>query len=99
LGEPGIGKSTTLNEEADRVASLPAPSNLVSVYLDLRAYSSETLLYQRLFENEKIIAWKTDSSHLFLHLDSLDEALLRIDSIANSRDTIGRNRDAAAFHW
>jgi hypothetical protein len=99
LGEPGIGKSTTLKEEADRVASLPAPSNLVSVYVDLRAYSSETLLYQRLFENEKIIAWKTDSSHLFLHLDSLDEALLRIDSIANSRDTIGRNRDAAAFHW
>src|ERR1700693_2526694 len=43
LGEPDIGKSTTLKEEADRVASLPAPSNLVSVYVDLRAYSSETL--------------------------------------------------------
>jgi hypothetical protein len=83
LGEPGIGKSTTLKEEADRVTSLPAPSNLVSVYVDLRAYSSETLLYQRVFESEKIIAWKNGSSHLFLHLDSLDEALLRIDSIAN----------------
>ena len=37
-GRPGIGKSTTLKEEADRVASLPAPSDIVSVYTDLRAY-------------------------------------------------------------
>ena len=35
------------------------------------------------FESEKFTAWKNGSSHLFLHLDSLDEALLRIDSIAN----------------
>jgi len=49
----------------------------------LRTYSSEHLLYQRVFESEKVTAWKDGSSHLFLHLDSLDEALLRIDSIAN----------------
>jgi hypothetical protein len=60
-----------------------APANLVSVYVDLRAYSSETLLCQRVFESEKATVWKNGSSHLFLHLDSLDEALLRIDSIAN----------------
>jgi hypothetical protein len=83
LGEPGIGKSTTLKEEADRVASLPAAANVVSMYVDLLAFSSETLLYQRVFESEKFIAWKNGGSHLFLHLDSLDEALLRIDSIAN----------------
>jgi hypothetical protein len=41
LGEPGIGKSTTLKEEADRVASLPAEADLVSIYVDLRAFSSE----------------------------------------------------------
>jgi hypothetical protein len=35
------------------VASLPAPASLVSVYVDLRAYSSETLLHQRVFESEK----------------------------------------------
>ena len=83
LGEPGIGKSTTLKEEADRVAALPANSNVVSIYVDLRTFSSEEFLYRRIFESEKFIAWKDRGSHLFLHLDSLDEALLRIDTIAN----------------
>ena len=83
LGEPGIGKSTTLIEEADRIALLPADGNLVSLYVDLRAFSSDLLLYQRILESEKFVAWKNGNSHLFLHFDSLDEALLRIDSIAN----------------
>jgi hypothetical protein len=81
LGEPGIGKSTTLQEEASRVALLNAGN--VSIYADLRNFSSEPLLYQRVFESEKFLEWKNGSSQLFLHLDSLDEALLRIDSIAN----------------
>jgi hypothetical protein len=83
LGEPGIGKSTTLNEEADRIAALPMNAGCVSIYVDLRAFSSDALLYRRLFESEEFIAWRNGNSHLFLHLDSLDEALLRIDSIAN----------------
>ena len=83
LGEPGIGKSTALKEEADRVAALPVNASCMSIYVDLRAFSSDALLYRRLFESEEFIAWKNGSSHLFLHLDSLDEALLRIDSIAN----------------
>jgi hypothetical protein len=83
LGEPGIGKSTTLKKETDRVAALPANANLVSIYVDLRAFSSEEFLYRRVFESEKFIAWKNGGSHLFLQLDSLNEALLRIDTIAN----------------
>jgi hypothetical protein len=83
LGEPGIGKSTTLKEEADRIAALPVNASCFSIYIDLRAFSSDALLYRRLFESEEFIAWKNGSSHLFLHLDSLDEALLRIGSIAN----------------
>jgi hypothetical protein len=83
LGEPGIGKSTTLKEEAERVETQDVSFGLKSIYVDLHAFSSESLLYRRVFESEKFTAWKTGSSHLFLHLDSLDEALLRIDSIAN----------------
>jgi hypothetical protein len=83
LGEPGIGKSTTLKEEADRVGALATEGVLQSRYVDLRSFSSEAFLFQRVFENEKMTRWKNDGSHLFLHLDSLDEALLRIDSIAN----------------
>ncbi len=83
LGEPGIGKSTTLKEEADRVEASSKDGVLQSSYIDLRSFSSEAFLFQRVFENEKMTRWKSDGSHLFLHLDSLDEALLRIDSIAN----------------
>jgi hypothetical protein len=83
LGEPGIGKSTALKEEANRVESLAADSRHVSIYEDLREFSSEDRLCKRVFESDKFQAWKNGSSSLFLHLDSLDEALLRIDTIAN----------------
>lgn len=83
LGEPGIGKSTTLKEEADRVEALSKDGVLQSSYIDLRSFSSEAFLFQRVFENGKMKRWKNDGSRLVLHLDSLDEALLRIDSIAN----------------
>ena len=64
LGEPGIGKSTTLKEEAYRIATLPADANCVSIYVDLRDFSSDALLYKRLFESEEVIAWKNSGSHL-----------------------------------
>jgi hypothetical protein len=83
LGEPGIGKSTTLKAEVERIAAQPAETNAVSISVDLRAYSSDVLLNQKVFESAKFTAWKNGTSHLFLHLDSLDEALLRIETIAN----------------
>jgi hypothetical protein len=83
LGEPGIGKSTTLEAEAARVSADPVANSTTSIHVDLRAYSSDALLHQRLFGSPEFIAWTTGNSHLVLHLDSLDEALLRIDSIAN----------------
>jgi hypothetical protein len=82
LGEPGIGKSTALKAEAIRLAS-SAPTDTISLHVDLRAYSSELLLHKKVFENAEFIAWTQGNTHLVLHLDSLDEALLRIDSIAN----------------
>jgi len=51
--------------------------------VDLRDFSSETLPHRGVFESEKFIIWKNGTSQLFLHLDSLDEVLLRINSIAN----------------
>ncbi|MGJ4950245.1 NACHT domain-containing protein [Bradyrhizobium sp. HKCCYLS20291] len=83
LGEPGIGKSTTLEAEAARVSTDVVADRTTSIHVDLRAYSSDTLLHQRVFGSPEFIAWTTNTSHLVLHLDSLDEALLRIDSIAN----------------
>jgi hypothetical protein len=83
LGEPGIGKSTALKTEAVRIASNATTTDTILIHVDLRAYSSELLLHKRVFENAEFIAWAQGTSHLVLHIDSLDEALLRIDSIAN----------------
>lgn len=83
LGEPGIGKSITLEAEAARASANAVADGTTSIHVDLRAYSSDALLHQRVFGSPEFIAWTTDNSHLILHLDSLDEALLRIDSIAN----------------
>jgi hypothetical protein len=83
LGEPGIGKSTTLEAEAARASADAVADGTTSIHVDLRAYSSDALLHQRVFGSPEFIAWTTGTSHLVLHLDSLDEALLRVDSIAN----------------
>ena len=83
LGEPGMGKSTSLKEETDRLSSLSSSGLNIPVHFDLRAYSSEELLYRRVFEGPELTAWKEGGYFITLHLDSLDEALLRIDSIAN----------------
>jgi hypothetical protein len=39
LGEPGIGKSTTLLEEAERVSNQAVGENTIAIHVDLRAYS------------------------------------------------------------
>jgi predicted NACHT family NTPase len=82
LGEPGIGKSTTLLEEAHRRVQQAHGEDTTSIHIDLRAYSSESLLHKKLFESAEFLTWAQGTSQLVLHLDSLDEALLRIDSIA-----------------
>jgi hypothetical protein len=82
LGEPGMGKSMTLQEEHARLTQGGA-SGVTSLRVDLRAFSSEDLLYRRIFESQEFLAWVRGSSQLVLHLDSMDEVLLRIDSIAS----------------
>ncbi len=83
LGEPGMGKTTALKAEADRIASHTAASGHASIHIDLRAFSSDVLLHRKIFESPSFIEWRSGRHRLFLHLDSLDEALLRIDTIAN----------------
>lgn len=83
LGEPGIGKSTALKIEHERLRALPPEANIVSLYVDLRGTASEDRLHRRIFEAPEVAAWKTSDSHLYLLLDSLDEAMLRIETVAH----------------
>jgi hypothetical protein len=50
--------------------------------LDLRSFGSEDRLYRALFEDNIFLQWVEGDYDLYLYLDSLDECLLRIDTVA-----------------
>jgi hypothetical protein len=81
LGEPGIGKSATLKHEHGRVLDLPREREIVSFYVDLNSTSNDDRLYRRIFESQEVEAWKAGDTRLFLLLDSLDEVMLRIETV------------------
>lgn len=82
LGEPGIGKSHTM-QMAQNKASYKIQENGEQILLiDLRSYGSEDRLIRDLFENTTFLSWKNGKHRLHLFLDSLDECLLRIDTLA-----------------
>ena len=62
LGEPGIGKSTTLKLEHERLSGLAAERNRLALYVDLKISSSEERLYRQIFETPTIETWKADRS-------------------------------------
>lgn len=83
LGEPGIGKSHALRAEQDALRIELADGNDMILALDLRSFGSEDRLVRRLFENRIFLDWVDGDHKLYLFLDSLDECLLRIDTLAS----------------
>lgn len=82
LGEPGIGKSTEMGKCYEDFKPTVTETPDETLYLNLADYGAETSLYRGLFENSVFIRWLKGSHRLHLFLDSLDECLLRIDTIA-----------------
>ena len=101
LGEPGSGKSANLKQEHERVSALAPEQQGSPVYVDLNVTSNEDRLYRQIFECSEVEAWKADDTRLYLLLDSLDEAMLRIETVphllaegygATSRSFVGPHR-------
>lgn len=79
LGDAGIGKSDVLRKEYERVRAA-APQHGSVVFRSLRDFGSDVTAGQFLASQE-ITTWVVDDeAELFLFLDSLDEALLRVDT-------------------
>jgi hypothetical protein len=83
LGEPGIGKSTCLEAEREVVERRVREAGESVIHVDLRSVASEAILIRRLFENQDFDAWIKGSNNLFLFLDSLDEALIRVETLGD----------------
>jgi len=83
LGEPGIGKTRTMDAERnainDRVVEQEGDQTL---WLDLRSYGNEDRLVRKLFGSQEFVSWRNGTHRLHIFLDSLDECLLRIDNLA-----------------
>lgn len=78
LGEPGIGKSQELeNLKVLTQKKICDPRQVLE--LNLR---SCTNIKDDLFKDEAFIDWLGDTYHLYLFLDSLDEGLLSIPTLA-----------------
>jgi len=82
LGEPGIGKSSTLEAELANLDSADKNQGTLCHKIDLRGFGSEDRLWKAIFEGEEIKKWRNDDYTLTLFLDSLDECLLRISNVA-----------------
>lgn len=82
LGEPGMGKSHTLESVQKAMEAQVAEGDAKLLGLNLRSYGSEDRLVRALFENEIFRDWQNGDYRLYLFLDSLDECLLRIDTVA-----------------
>lgn len=82
LGEPGIGKSDLLGSLRSFRQENLDPDSIV-LYRNLNSYSSESYFVADVFQTDEVKNWKDQSKKtLFLYLDSLDECLLRIDTIS-----------------
>ncbi|MBH8566219.1 hypothetical protein I8748_29360 [Nostoc sp. CENA67] len=82
LGEPGIGKSHALEAEQKQIISKIQLQGDQILTLDIRSFGDENRLVNRLFNSPQFNAWLQGTHQLHIFLDSVDECLLRINTLA-----------------
>lgn len=81
LGEPGTGKSEEF-EKQGTAFSETHPADLVS-HFQLRDFQTDLKLCRDIFDNNpKVQTWLHGDQRLYLYLDSLDEGLLTVNTLA-----------------
>jgi predicted NACHT family NTPase len=83
LGEPGIGKTSEMEHQYRISMREEKERGNGAQWIDLKSFQTDARLGKTIFENDIFQAWLKGSYRLELFLDSLDECLLRIDSVAS----------------
>lgn len=78
LGEAGIGKTTAIEQEYEKVKNRLQRSQDDCLCFSLGDYDSDNNLCNAIFKNERFKNWLDETHKLHLFLDSLDEGLLSI---------------------
>ena len=81
LGEPGMGKSTAMQKERTSIDTNIKAGGGRSIWKNLNEYGEEGRLIRDLFESRLFIDPLKAKQPLHIFLDSLDECLLRIDTL------------------
>ena len=79
LGEPGLGKSTAIAEEAMELRRDCAADAVLTI--DLGSYGSDDQLSRDLFESGTWQTWLAGAHVLHLFADALDEARIRMGAV------------------
>lgn len=74
IGEPGIGKSTALEDARTFIEENLLKPGDEAMPIDMGIMQDERHLRERIFENDRFLRWKDGDHRLHLLLDSLDEA-------------------------
>ncbi len=82
LGEPGIGKSQTIEDEIEHLQKEISEKDELQLRIDLKEYGSEDRLIKDLFESETWKEFTNSSNKLHIFVDSLDEGGLRIPQVS-----------------
>jgi len=77
LGEPGLGKTTVMEEEFSALEGQLGP-NETALYFDLGSYTEASHLIGEVFSNQAVLDWIDGDGVLHLFLDSLDEGRIHI---------------------
>jgi len=84
VGEPGIGKTSAIEREAQAVEERCVDSEDDRMLrVDLGSTREEAVLREEIFGSEEFTAWADGSGELHLFLDSLDEAALRVGVVGD----------------
>lgn len=81
LGEPGIGKSSAIDQEFALALEQVDQGVREARKIDLREVGDEASFYKEAFDSEEISAWKAGTGTMTLFIDSLDEGLMNMDRI------------------
>lgn len=97
LGEPGIGKTQSLQFMRAIIDGNILNKGDKSLWTDLRSYGSEDRFINDIFGSEEYLSWLDGHQNINVFLDSLDECLLRINTVTSILTDMLRKSPAHRF--
>jgi hypothetical protein len=78
LGEPGMGKTTAMEDTHAELQHGAVSAGEAFLWLDLRICGTDTAVERKLFDTQEFKSWRNGACTLNLFLDGFDECVLRV---------------------